>query len=77
MKVKRGRVLRGYKSIVCGALALGLAGCSMPKLPMLGGPATDQPQDISCESLNAEKARLLAERDDLNKPQLSKTDAER
>ena len=25
MNLKRGRVLRGYKSIVCGALALGLA----------------------------------------------------
>ncbi len=73
----RGRVLRGYESIVCGALALGMAGCSMPKLPSLGGPATDQPQDISCESLNAEKARLLAERDDLNTPQLSMTDAQR
>jgi hypothetical protein len=34
-------------------------------------------QDISCESLNAERARLVAERDDLNKPQLSRTDAER
>jgi hypothetical protein len=69
MKVKQGRVLRGYKSIMCGALALGLAACSMPvKLPSLGGPAPDQPQDISCESLSAEKARLLAERDDLKSP---------
>ncbi len=47
------------------------------KLPTLGGPAPDQPQDISCESLNAEKARLLAQRDDLNTPLLPKTDAER
>ena len=78
MKVKRGRVLRGHKSIVCGALALGMAGCSSSvQLPSLGGPAPDQPQDISCESLNAEKARLLAERDDLNTPQLSMTDAQR
>jgi len=78
MKVKRGRVLRGYKSIVCAALALGLAGCSSSvKLPTLGGPAPEQSQDISCESLNAEKARLLAERDDLNKRPLSSTDAER
>ncbi len=68
MKVKRGRVLRGHKSIVCGALALGMAACSMPKLPTLGGPAPDQPQDISCESLNAERTRLLAERDDLKSP---------
>jgi len=78
MKVKRGRVLRGYRSIVCGALALGRAGCSSSvKLPTLGGPAPDQPQDISCEGLNAEKARLLAERDDLNRRSLSSTDAER
>jgi hypothetical protein len=35
------------------------------------GPATDQPQDTSCESLNAERARLLAERDDLSTPLLS------
>ena len=41
------------------------------KLPSLGGPAPDQPQDISCESFNAEKARLLAERDDLTTPSLS------
>ncbi len=55
--------------MVCGALALGVAGCSSSvKLPSLGGPAPDQPQDISCESLNAEKARLLAERDDLKSP---------
>ncbi len=79
MKVKRGRVLSGYKSIMCGALALGMAGCSSSvKLPSLGGPAPDQPQDISCESLNAEKARLLAERDDLTTPYLSpKTQAQR
>ncbi len=70
--------MRGYKSIVCGALALGMAACSMPKLPTLGGPAPDQPQDISCESLNAERARLLAARDDLNAPFLSsKTQAQR
>ena len=79
MKVKRGRVLRGCKTIVCGALALGMAGCSSSvKLPTLGGPAPDLPQDISCESLNAERARLLAARDDLNAPFLSpKTQAER
>ncbi len=72
MKVKRGWVLRGYKSIVCGALALGMAGCSSSvKLPSLGGPTTDQPQDISCEGLNAERARLLAARDDLKSPLLS------
>jgi hypothetical protein len=50
----------------------------MPKLPTLGGPAPEQPQDISCESLNAEKARLLAQRDDLNAPFLSsRTQAQR
>ena len=47
------------------------------QLPSLGGPAPDQPQDISCESLNAEKARLLAERNDLKSPLVSMTDAER
>ena len=77
MKVKRGRVLRGYESIVCGALALGLGSCSMPKLPSLGGPPPDQPQEMDCAALNTERTRLLAERDDLNKPQLSMTDAER
>ena len=70
--MKRGRVLRRYKSIVCGALALGLAGCSSSvKLPSLGGPAPDQPQEMECAALNAEKTRLLAERDDLNRPLLS------
>ncbi len=50
----------------------------MPKPPSLGGPAPDQPQDISCESFNAEKARLLAERDDLTTPFFSsKTQAQR
>ncbi len=72
-------MLRGYKSIVCGALALGVAGCSSSvKLPTLGGPAPEQPQDISCEGLNAERARLLAARDDLKSPLLSSnTDAGR
>ena len=80
MKVKRGRVLRGHKSIVCGALALGMAGCSSSvKLPTLGGPAPEPPQDISCESLSAERARLLAERDDLKSPlrSSSMTEAQR
>ncbi len=65
---------------MCGALALGLAGCSSSvKLPSLGGPAPEQPQDISCEGLNAEKARLLAERDDLKSPlrSSSMTEAQR
>ncbi len=73
-------MLRGYESIVCGALALGMAGCSTSvKLPSLGGPAPDQPQDISCESLNAERAHLLAERDDLKSPlrSASATEAQR
>jgi len=70
MKVKRGRVLRGYESIVCGALALGMAGCSSSvKPPTLGGPP-EQPQETDCAALNAEKARLLAEREDLNTPLL-------
>ena len=78
MNLKRGQVLRAYKSIVCGALALGLAACSTSvKLPSLGGPTPDQPQDMNCAALNTERTRLLAERADLNKPQLSMTDAER
>jgi hypothetical protein len=32
---------------------------------------------MNCDALNAKRARLLAERDDLNKPLLSMTDAER
>jgi len=79
MKVKRGRVLRGYKSIVCGAFALGLAACSTSvKLPSLGGPTPDQPQEMDCDALNAENVRLLAERDELNTPlPSSKTQAQR
>ena len=46
------------------------------RLPALGVPP-DQYQD-SCAAPNAERARLLAERDDLNAPLLaSKTDAQR
>ena len=52
-------------------LVLGLDACSMPKLPTLGGPAREQPQEMSCESLNAERTRPLAERDDLKSPLLS------
>ena len=62
MNLKRGQVLKGYKSIVCGALALGLAACSMPvKMPALGGPP-DRPQDVSCElSMPRECACSLSE----------------
>ncbi len=49
----------------------------MPKLPTLGGPTADRPQEMDCAALNAERARLIAERDDLGKPLLSMTDAER
>jgi len=51
----------------------------MPKPPSLGAPAPDEPQDISCESINAERARLLAERDDLKSPlrSSSMTEAQR
>ena len=48
----------------------------MPKLPSLGGPP-EQPQEMDCDALRMERTRLLAQRDDLNKPQLSMTDAER
>jgi hypothetical protein len=63
---------------VTALLALGLAACSTSvKMPALGA-SPDQPQDVTCETLNTERVRLLAERDDLNKPQLSsRTDAER
>ena len=74
MKVKRGRVLRGYKSIVCGALALGLVSCSMPKLPSLGGPS-EQPQEMDCAALDRERTRLVAERADLKSPLLSSNTA--
>jgi hypothetical protein len=40
----------------------------MPKLPSLGGPTPDQPQEMDCAALNAERTRLLAERDDLKSP---------
>ncbi len=64
--------MRWHKSIVCGALALGMAGCSSSvKLPSLGGPVPDQSQETDCAALNAEKARLLAERNELNAPLLS------
>jgi hypothetical protein len=50
----------------------------MPKLPTLGGPAPDPLQEMDCAALNAENARLLAEKADLKSPLLSSnTDAER
>ena len=59
-------------------MALGLGACSMPKLPTLGGPPPDQPQEMDCDALNAERTHLLAERDDLKSPLLSpKTQAQR
>jgi hypothetical protein len=76
MNLKRGQVLRGYKSIACAALALGLPACSMPKLPSLGGPP-EQPQEMDCDSLNRERTRLLAVRADLDSPLRSNTDAQR
>ena len=45
-------------------------------MPSLGGPP-EQPQEMDCDALRMERTRLLAQRDDLNKPQLSMTDAER
>ena len=50
----------------------------MPKLPSLGGPTPDQPQEMDCDALRMERTRLLAQRDDLKSPLLSSnTDAER
>jgi hypothetical protein len=51
--------------------------CSPPKIPEAEIPP-EQYQDMNCDALNAERARLLAERDDLNTPLLSSnTDAQR
>ncbi len=64
---------------MCGALALGMAGCSSSvKLPTLGGPP-EQRQETSCAGLNAERTRLLAEREDLKSPlrSSSMTEAQR
>jgi len=60
-------------------LALGVAGCSTSvKMPSLGGPTPDQPQEMDFAALNAERTRLLAERDELNTPlPSSKTQAQR
>ena len=78
MNLKRGQVLRGYKGIVCGTLALGLASCSMPKLPSLGGPPRSSLRRWTAPLLIAERTRLVAERTDLKSPLLSpNTDAER
>jgi hypothetical protein len=62
-----------------GGRALGMAACSMPKLPTLGGPASEEPQEMDCTALNAERTRLLAERDDLKSPlrSSSMTEAQR
>jgi hypothetical protein len=59
-------------------VALGLAACSMPvKFPTLGVPPA-QYQDMNCAALNAERTRLLAERDELKSPLRSpNTDTER
>ena len=58
-------------------LALGVAACSMPvKIPAAEIPP-EQYLDMNCDALSAANVRLLAERDDLNKSQLSRTDAER
>ena len=55
-----------------------LAACSTSvKLPSLGGPPPGQPQEMDCDALNAENARLLAEKADLNTPLLSKTETQR
>ncbi len=64
---------------MCGALALGMAGCSSSvQLPSLGGPAPEQSQETDCAALDAERTRLLAERDDLTTPFPSaKTQAQR
>ena len=58
-------------------LALGLAACSTPlKIPAAEIPPKKNP-NMDCDALRMERTRLLAQRDDLNKPQLSMTGAER
>jgi RecB family exonuclease len=48
------------------------------KLTSLGGPAPEEHQELDCAALDAQKTRLLAQRDELNKPQLSsEADGER
>ena len=79
MNLKRGQVLKGCTGLAGAVLALGLAACSTSvKLPSLGGPTPDQPQELDCAALNAENVRLLAEKADLKSPlPSSNTDAER
>jgi hypothetical protein len=70
----RVTAVAGFTSV----LALGSAACSTPlKIPEAEIPP-EQYRDMNCAALNAERARLLTERDDLNTPLLSsKTDAQR
>ena len=65
--------LAGIRTILAGSAA-----CSMPaRMPALGA-APDQRQEMDCDALNGERTRLLARREDLNKPLLSSnTDAKR
>jgi hypothetical protein len=56
-------------------LALGLAACSMPAQISEAEIPPEQYQDMNCDGLNAERTRLLAERDDLDTPLRSNTDA--
>ena len=59
-------------------LALSLAACSMPVKILEAEIPPEQYQDMNCDALNTERARVLAERDDLNTPLLSSnTDAQR
>ena len=48
MDLKRGQVLKGCTDLAGAVLALGLAACSMPKLPSLGGPP-EQPREMGFE----------------------------
>jgi hypothetical protein len=65
-------------ALALSTLALGLGACSMPAQISSAEVPPDQPQDMDCDALNAEWARLLAVRADLKSPLLSaNTDAER
>jgi len=74
--VFRGRFQLTLAVALTGTLLV-LGACSMPKISALGaGP--DQNADTSCEALSAERDRLIRERDELSKPQLSsKSDTQR
>jgi uncharacterized protein YfaA (DUF2138 family) len=53
------------------SMVRGMAACSMPVKILEAEIPPEQYPDMNCDALNAERARLLAERADLNTPLLS------